>query len=109
MNQRRISELDRMKKLIRWDRFRYRLKKLLSRSLERHPPYNGPTLKPDEREKEAGPLMVTRPTFQRQKKALFEKLRHPQLRSTIASSLGECLVPECDGMVNRKESKLIFS
>ena len=32
-------------------------------------------------------FMVTRSTFQRQKKALFEKLRPPQLRSTIASSL----------------------
>ena len=40
VNQRRISELDRMMELIRWDRFRYRLKKLLGRSLEGRPPYD---------------------------------------------------------------------
>ena len=52
VNQRRISELDRMMKLIRWDRFRYRLKKFLSRSVDGRPPYNELTLKPDRHGKE---------------------------------------------------------
>ena len=38
--QRRISDLDKMLELVQWDRFRYRLKKLLDRSPEGRPAYD---------------------------------------------------------------------
>lgn len=40
VTQRRISDLDKMLELVRWDRFRYRLKKLLGRSSDGRPPYD---------------------------------------------------------------------
>ena len=40
VTQRRISDLDKMLELVRWDRFRYRLKKLLDRSSEGRPAYD---------------------------------------------------------------------
>ncbi len=40
VTQRRINDLDKMSRLVRWDRFHYRLKKLLNRSPEGRPAYD---------------------------------------------------------------------
>lgn len=40
VTQRRISDLDKMSELIHWERFRYRIKKLLDRSPDGRPPYD---------------------------------------------------------------------
>jgi IS5 family transposase len=40
VTQRKVSDLDKMYELIRWERFRYRIKKMLDRSAEGRPPYD---------------------------------------------------------------------
>lgn len=40
VTQRRVSDLDKMYSLIHWERFRYRLKKVLDRSSDGRPPYD---------------------------------------------------------------------
>jgi IS5 family transposase len=40
VTQRRVSDLDKMFELVRWEKFRYRIKKLLNRSPDERPAYD---------------------------------------------------------------------
>ena len=40
VTQRRVSDLDKMFELVRWEKLRYRIKKALDRSLDGRPPYD---------------------------------------------------------------------